>query len=130
MTDALPHENYVDAVFEALDKFGLHPKDAMTTTPDGEQLDGVVSFLHSEFPDDWPDGVHLSWDQHEGWSLCSEGTNRSLYPLDLETYAAPTAVADRARTRLLGLPDMPSPEAWDGAATLQSAVEAWETDSR
>lgn len=125
--EQLPHEDYMQAVFDAIEHFGLHPKGVTTTTPDGLQLDGVISFPAAEFPERWPDGVYLGWDQRGGWSLCDEGTDRNLWDLDLDTYANPAAVADRARTRLLDLPDTAPDETWDGALDLRDAVAVWES---
>lgn len=122
----LPHEDYILAVYNALAGLGLRlGEDAQTSSPDGQQLDGWISFR----PDvidrtSWPAGVYLGWDQHAGWSLCDEGT-RSLYPLELEVYASPTSVAARTRTRLSDEPDAPADQAWDGAEALKAAVAVW-----
>src|SRR6185437_10734679 len=126
MSERLPHEDYVTEVCERLGTFGIAVADGITTTPDGEILEAAISFEQSAYDADaWPDGVHLGWDQREGWALCSEGSNRSLHPLDLDAYANPLAVADRARARLLDFPDTVVHEHWDGAVALQDAVERW-----
>ena len=129
-TTALPHDAYIEAVHEHLASIGLHPTGATVTTPDGQQLDGVISLRPGQGydPEQWPDGVYLGWDQHAGWSLCTEGTNRSLYPLNLDVYAYPAAVATRAHSELWDEPVSWVDEAWDGADALRSAVEAWERD--
>ncbi len=129
MTDIahLPHEQYITDVFTALDDIGTDPTDVITTTPDGEQLDGVITFPRNAYgAQEWPDGVFLGWDQRAGWALCTEGENRNLEPLDLDTYANPATVASRTRSRLYGDPDRPVDESWDGAALLDAAVKAWE----
>lgn len=129
----LPHEQYVTEVCERLGELGVEVADGITTTPDGEVLEAAISFDHSNFAAGaigrtaWPDGVHLGWDQREGWSLCSEGANRSLYPLDLEVYANPLAVAQRASDRLAAEgADVPVDQSWEGAGPLDDAVLAWE----
>lgn len=129
---ALPHDGYIEAVYDALAAIGVAVKDPTTTTPGGEQLDGVISFdrVDSQFrtPTAWPNGAYLGWDQHAGWSLCTEGANRDLYPLNLDVCADPAAVATRAHSELWDEPTSWVDEAWDGADALRSAVEAWERD--
>ncbi len=128
MNDTLPHEDYITQVCERLGELGIHVADGITTTPDGETLDAAISFYARTLSLElWPDGVYLGWDQRGGWALCDEGSNRSLYPLDLDTYANPRAVAQRTADRLADNPDSPVDEHWDGAVALQDAVEAWET---
>lgn len=122
----LPHEDYAAAVVEALTELGYEPANWWTETPDGQQLDAVIDFHARISPDAWPDGAFLGWDQREGWSLVSTGENRNLYPLDLDVYANPSAVAERTRTFLVGDPVTPVHERWDGAVALQDAVEQWE----
>ena len=131
MSEQLPHDDYVTEVCERLGTFGIEVADGITTTPDGEVLEAAISFEQSAYSADmWPDGVYLGWDQREGWALCSEGESRSLHSLDLDAYANPLAVADRARAWLLGFPVTPVDERWDGALALQDAVERWEVNSR
>ena len=129
MSEHLPHEDYTAAVVEALTELGCEPANWWAETPDGQQLDAVIDFHARISPEFWPDGVFLGWDQREGWSLTGTGESRNLYSLDLDAYANPAAVADRARAWLLGLPVTPVDEAWDGAVALQDAVERWEVNS-
>ena len=132
-TEHLPHDEYAAAVAEALTAIGIIPDQWWTETPDGRQLDTVIMFDEktSDAMDTeaWPAGSFLGWDQHAGWALVEGAFNRTLHPLDLDAYADPAAVAQRARDRLLtpGEPDKPVVEAWDGAVALQDAVEGWES---
>lgn len=130
MSERLPHDDYTAAVVEALAALGCEPANWWTETPDGQQLDAVIDFHARISPDAWPDGVFLGWDQREGWSLTGTGENRNLYPLGLDTYANPAAVARRTLDRLLDEPDKAVDEQWDGAVALQDAVEAWEVNSQ
>lgn len=120
-----PHDNIED-VAHRLTSLGHEPEQWWTTTPDGEQLDGVIEFRGTASPDLWPDRVWLGWDQHAGWALCDD--NRTLFPLDLDTYAAPETVAVRAADRLTGRPDSDVNEGWDGAEVLAEAVREWEKE--
>lgn len=126
----MPHDAYIDAVAHHLTGLGHEPTQWWTTTPDGEQLDGVI-FLDTADPDLWTGKVWLGWDQRAGWALCewdqdSWRTTRTLFPLDLDTYAAPEAVAARAADRLTGRPDSDANEDWDGAEALAEEVRTWE----
>ena len=135
MSEQLPHDDYAAAVVDALTAIGIVPDQWWTETADGQQLDAVIMFSEKTHDamdaDAWPSGSFLGWDQRQGWSLVEGAFNRTLYPLDLDTYAAPAAVAQRARDRLLAPdePDKPMVEAWDGAVALQDAVERWEANS-
>jgi len=134
MTDtvSLPHDDYADAVVHALTAIGVTPDQWWTETPDGQQLDAVIMFDEKTSDamdaEAWPAGSFLGWDQHAGWALVEGAYARNVNPLELDAYAAPTAVAQRTRDRLLtpGEPDKPVAEAWDGAAALEEAVKAWE----
>lgn len=132
MSEPLPHDDYTAAVVEALKAIGVTPDQWWTETPDGQQLDAVIMFDEKTSDamdaEQWPAGAFLGWDQRAGWALVEGAFARSLTPLDLDTYANPAAVAQRARDRLLGEPDKPVVEAWDGAVALQDAVEAWEAE--
>lgn len=126
----MPHDDYVGQVAHCLAELGHAPEQWWTTTPDGEQLDGVIILGPS---DDWPAGSFLGWDQRTGWQPCDIGT-RTLYPLDLGVYASASVVAVRTRDRLTGHPDTiggedwnEAPEGWDGANALVEAVKAWES---
>lgn len=126
-TTALPHDDYLQAVHDALAALGIEPDRSWTETPDGEQLDAVAEFrTNPAIRAEWDGGIYLGWDQRAGWSLVDEGTNRTLFPLDLGVYANPKAVALRTYTILFGAGSNPVDEAWDDAEALQGAVEAWE----
>lgn len=126
----MPHDDYIEDVAHRLASLGHDPEQWWTTTPDGEQLDGVI-FIDTANRDLWPGKVYLGWDQRDGWALCEveQGTGaRTLYPLDLDTFAAPEVVAVRAADRLTGRPDTDVDESWDGAEALAEAVRKWEND--
>lgn len=121
----MPHDAYIEDVAHHLTSLGHEPTQWWTTSPDGEQLDGVI-FFDTANPDLWTGKVWLGWDQRDGWSLCDD--TRTLFPLDLDTYAAPNAVAARAADRLAGRPDSAVDEDWDGAEALAEEVREWEND--
>ena len=123
----MPHDNYIEAVAHHLTSLGHEPTQQWTTTPDGEQLDGVIEFDGTANPDLWTGRVWLGWDQRAGWALCDNET-RPLFPLDLDTYAAPEAVAVRAADRLMGRPDSAVDVNWDGAEALAEEVRKRESD--
>lgn len=127
----LPHDGYIDAVAYRLTRLYHEPKQWWTTTPDGQQLDGVIMLGDTANPKLWSPRVWLGWDQYSGWALCDD--TRTLFPLDLDTYAAPEVVAVRAVDRLTGRPDTiagedwnDADEDWDGAEALAEAIRAWE----
>lgn len=122
----MPHDGYVDSVAHYLTSLGHEPTQQWTTSPDGEQLDGVIEIGDTASPDLWTGRVWLGWDQRDGWSLCDD--TRTLFPLDLDTYAAPEVVAVRAADRLTGRPDSAVDEGWDGAEALAEEVRKWEND--
>ncbi len=121
-----PHDAYINAVAHHLTRLGHEPTQWWTTTPDGEQLDGVIEVSEAANPDLWTGRVWLGWDQRDGWSLC--GDERTLFPLYLDTYAAPEAVAVRAADRLAGRPDSAVDEGWGGAEALAEEVRKWEEE--
>lgn len=127
----MPHDDYINAVAHRLARLYHEPGQWWTTTPDGEQLDGVIVFSGTANRELWPGRVWLGWDQRVGWALCDD-TTRTLYPLDLQIYAAPEVVASRADDRLTGRPDRIAGEDcdWDGAEELAEAVRAWEKEGR
>jgi len=130
----MPHDDYINAVAHRLTELGYQPAQWWTESPDGEQLDGVIIFRgHAANLDLWPGKVYLGWDQHDGWVLCEaeQGVGndaRTLYPLDLDTFAAPEAVATRAADRLTGRPDTDVDESWDGAEALAESIRVWESN--
>lgn len=130
----LPHDDYIAAVAHHLTRLGHEPAQWWTESPDGEQLDGVIIIGDTANPDRWPGRVWLGWDQRVGWALCDD-QERTLFPLDLGTYAAPEMVAVRAVDRLTGRPDRiagkdwnDASEGWDGAEALAEAIRKWEND--
>lgn len=126
----MPHDDYIDAVAHQLAMLGHEPAQQWTESPDGEQLDGVIFFRRRDAnPDLWTGNVWLGWDQRTGWALCDNET-RTLFPLDIDTYAAPEVVAARAAERLTGRPDTAVGEDWDDAEALAEAVRAWEKEGR
>lgn len=127
-TKPLPHDGYINAVAYLLAKLGHDPANWWTETPDGEQLDGVIELRGTANSDLWTGRVWLGWDQRDGWALCDD--TRNLFPLDLDTYAAPDAVATRAGERLAGRPDTTVEKDWDGAEALAEAVGVWEKEGR
>ena len=123
----LPHDDYIDTVHAALAGLGIEPDRYWTETPDGRQLDAVLTFdTNPAISAEWPGGVFLGWDQRAGWSLIDTSTNRTLFPLGLGAYAGPQAVAVRAKTILFSAGSTPVDETWAGAAALEEAVKAWE----
>lgn len=129
----MPHDAYIDAVAHHLTRLGHEPTQWWTTTPDGEQLDGVIVLDGTVNSDLRTGKVWLGWGQRAGWALCND--TRTLFPLDLGTYAAPEVVAVRAADRLTGRPDRiagedwnEANEGWDGAEALAEAVREWESD--
>lgn len=122
----MPHDDYIDAVGHHLTDLGHNPAQWWTESPDGEQLDGVIVFDDTANPNLWTGKVWLGWDQRDGWALCDD--TRTLFPLDLGTYAAPEAVAVRAADRLAGRLDTDVDEAWDGAEAFAEAIRVWESN--
>lgn len=128
----LPHDGYIDAVVHRVTSLGHEPTQWWTTTPDGEQLDGVI-FFDTANPDLWTGKVWLGWDQRAGWALCDD--TRNMYSLQLATFANPEVVATCAADRLVGRPDTffgenwsEDGEHWDGAEALIEAVREWENN--
>ncbi|MGY1498590.1 hypothetical protein ACW4TU_18655 [Streptomyces sp. QTS52] len=116
---ALPHDPYITAVCEALDKAGLEVKDGRTDDCETRgtycYLNAVIELdmLTTGLQQEWPHGLLLIWEWHTGreteqgepergpqWSfaeLKADGSNE--YPTDLpvEGYASPAAVVEAAR---------------------------------
>ncbi|MGW2170366.1 hypothetical protein ACWC1C_07520 [Streptomyces sp. NPDC001705] len=111
---ALPHDPYITAVCEALDKAGIAVKDGRT---DDCETRGTYCYLNAvielDLNDDWPHGLLLIWEWHTGreadqgepdrgpvWTfagLKDDGSNE--YPTDLPVlgYADPDAIVEAAR---------------------------------
>lgn len=123
----LPHDSYMDLVHAHLADLGMFPAGFRTDDPDGEQLDAVFEFPENSVSDDeWPDGVYLSWTSSDGWALVDTGASRTAYPLGIDAYSKPAAVAALTRTRLAGRsdPDLGSTD-WDLRSLLVAEVDAW-----
>lgn len=123
----LPHDPYMDLVHAHLADLGMFPTGFRTDDPDGEQLDAVFEFPENSVSDDeWPDGVYLSWTSSDGWALTDTGNSRTTYPLDIDPYSKPSAVAAVTRARLAGRPDPAIGDTdWDLRGPITEAVDAW-----
>ena len=116
-TRTLPHDGYIKAVVEALDKAGPQVKDART---DDAETRGTYCYLnavieldlhHTSHADAWPHGLLLIWEWHTGieegepergpsWHFAELKDDGSCeYPTDLPVYgyASPDAIVDAAR---------------------------------
>lgn len=127
MKERLPHDPYMDIVHAHFSDLGMFPAGFRTDDPDGQELDAVFEF-HDEAvsEDEWPDGVYLSWTSCDGWALTNTGPNRSIYPLDLDLYAAPAAVAAHTRARLAGTPDPEAgPTDWNLREAFAAEIGEW-----
>lgn len=111
MTRILPHDAYITAICEALDKTGTEVKDGRT---DDCETRGTYCYLNAVIElapqNEWPHGLLLIWEWHTGteadlgepdrgpqWQfaeLNDDGSNE--YPTDLPVhgYADPAAIAD------------------------------------
>ncbi|TVL89723.1 DUF6292 family protein [Streptomyces sp. SAJ15] len=129
----LPHDDYITAVADALDGYGITVADGGTSEND-DLLDGWITFAPSSVnADAWPHGVILGWDQRNGWTLIEQGGGRNVDPLDptaVCTFTSPQQVAFPVANALRGR--MASgPSTNDGTWTwdprpLEAAVAAWE----
>ena len=115
----LPHDEYIEAICEALDKVGPEVKDGRT---DDCETRGTYCYLNAVIDldmltvglqDEWPNGLLLIWEWHTGieaehgepdkgpvWQfaeLKDDGSNE--YPTDLPVhgYASPAAIVDAVR---------------------------------
>lgn len=115
----LPHEDYITAVCEALDKAGPEAMDART---DDCETRGTYCYLNAVIhldmltvglQEEWPHGLLLIWEWHTGieaeygepekgpvWQFAErkdDGSNE--YPTDLPVagYASPAAIVDATR---------------------------------
>lgn len=138
-TATLPHDDYMEAVVDALSARGIPPSQWWTSEDDSgaatDRLDAVVLWSGIASPDHWPHGVYLTWDQYDGWRLIEEGGARTIWALseDSLTYSDPRQVAADVAARLTHGMDgwTPGPVCidgprWDSRAT-QAAVTRWET---
>lgn len=156
-SNALPHNDYITTVTDALTAAGLEPADWWTS--DAETR-GVACFLDAVItlePPGWQPGLLLMWEWHTGredggpergpqWTFARlnvDGSNQ--YPTDLPVYgfAAPAAVADAARM-VIAREIRPGSEhnygqwqgwtggiigaPWEHADDLEAACAAWDAD--
>lgn len=123
----LPQDPYMNLVHAHFSDLGMFPAGFRTDDPDGELLDAVFEF-HDEAvsEDEWPDGVYLSWTSSDGWALTDTGSSRTIYPLDIDPYSAPAAVAAITRARLAGQPDPDIGSTdWDLRKSISAEVNSW-----
>jgi hypothetical protein len=149
-TRTLPHDDYINAVCDALTAAGLEPADSWTSDAETRgiycylnavlTLDPDTSGLNAER---WPNGLILTWEWHTGiedgepergavWEWAelrdNHGGNEEPQPLTAESYASPEYVVESVRA-LIEHRNQSSPAArWDRADELHAAVEAWGTD--
>jgi hypothetical protein len=119
MTNTLPHDPYITAVCEALDKAGLEVKDGRTDDCETRgtycYLNAVIELdmLSTGLQDEWPHGLLLIWEWHTGieaeygepdrgpqWlfaELNEDGSNAYPTTLPVYGYAAPAAIVEAAR---------------------------------
>lgn len=123
----LPHDPYMDQVHAHLSDLGIFPTGFRTDEPEGAELDAVFALPdHAVAEDEWPDGVYLSWTSSDGWALTDTGSSRTAYPLDIDPYSHPAAVAAITRARLAGQPDPEDiPTTWTLRAETETAVDSW-----
>jgi len=157
MTKQLPHDAYIEAVTEALDKAGPEVKDART---DDCETRGTYCYLNAVIEldmlsvglqEEWPHGLLLIWEWHTGieadqgepargpqWTfaeLNADGSNE--YPTDLPVYgyASPAAIVDAARKVISREIQPGSPQGygqwrgWDGGIIGDSWEHADELDA-
>ncbi|GHD70479.1 hypothetical protein GCM10010317_077850 [Streptomyces mirabilis] len=151
-TRTLPHDDYINAVCDALTAAGLEPADARTS--DAETR-GIYCYLNAVLtldPDTsgldaerWPDGLILSWEWHTGieaadgepergpsweWAplVDSHGQNGELNALTAVGYASPAYVAESVRALIEHRNQAMPVEKWERADELHAACEAWGTD--
>lgn len=146
----LPHDPYIEALTTAFADVGLDPA---TVTLDDCDTRGTYRYLRALLhftpqatygvtEEQWPDGLLLIWEWHTGieekqgepergpvwlWAKClPDGSNTEPTPLPVPGIAQPLQVgwalaelitSGRARKQRIGR--------WDGAASLESACEAW-----
>lgn len=119
MTRELPHDSYIEAVCEALDKAGPEVKDGRT---DDCETRGTYCYLNAVIEldmltvglqADWPHGLLLIWEWHTGreaelgepdrgpqWlfaGLKADGSNEYPTTLPVYGYASPAAVVEATR---------------------------------
>lgn len=130
---ALPHDEYMAAVADALAGYGIPPAHWENGVSDDDIPDAIFTWGNNS-SDVWLHGVYLIWDSYNGWRLIENGGGRNIYDLseDSRVYTDPRQVAADARARLTHGMDgwMPGPicidgDRWDTRAT-QEAVRAWE----
>jgi hypothetical protein len=154
---ALPHDPYITAVCEALDKAGLEVKDGRTDDCETRgtycYLNAVIELdmLATGLQQEWPHGLLLIWEWHSGreadlgepergpqWSfaeLNGDGSNHYPTGLPVYGYASPAAVVDAARKVISQEIQPGSPNGlgqwrgWDGGIIGDSWGQADELES-
>ncbi|RSS92486.1 hypothetical protein EF919_18300 [Streptomyces sp. WAC02707] len=135
MTNELPHDDYIGAVADALEMYGVRP--GMYWTEDDE--DGRLIGVFRDWPadtvdtDTWLHAPFLLWDQHEGWRLIEEGGGRNIRDLDPEgvnPFSSPRQVACSMANALRGHL-VTGPICTDGSWSwdsrpLEAAIKEWE----
>ncbi|MCZ7413127.1 hypothetical protein [Streptomyces sp. WMMC897] len=157
MPKPLPHDDYIAAVCEALDKTGPEVKDGRT---DDCESRGTYCYLNAVIELDMqPHGLLLIWEWHTGieadhgepergpqWQfaeLKDDGSNEHPTDLPVHGYASPEAVAEAARRVAAREIQAGSPlgygqwlgwtggiigGSWERADELHAACAAWAAD--
>ena len=141
MTD-LPHDPYIDAVIEALDKQGLCPHDWWTSdSEDNPYGDGPTTMLKAvlTWPGDatgvntflWPHGLIFVWEHPaEQWQYAALRDNGNDEPKPIPAlgrFAAPESVVAvfRALAACYPVPEGNAPY-WHPADAVRDDITAWE----
>lgn len=148
MTDRqLAHDFHIVAVSDALAMAGLKPADIWTsdaeTAGSHRYLSATITLTPDESgidPDRFPHGLLLRWEWHTGieaadgepergpsWAWQKgrrDGSFTEPQTLTADGYASPTVVAAAARALAAGS-EMPWPDRWQHAHTLDTACQAW-----
>lgn len=132
MTDLLPHDDYINAVADALTQYGIQP--GTYWIEDTEE--GHLTAVFRDWPagtvdtDTWLHPPFLFWDQYAGWRLIEEGGGRNIRDLDPEgvnVFSSPRQVAcsmaNALRGHLVTGPICQPP--WD-SRPLEAAIEEWQ----
>jgi hypothetical protein len=142
----LPHDDYIEAIEEALKAGGLEPEqvDVRDDETRGTHmyLDAVLTLTAETSgidPGEWDHGLILVWEWHTGldedergpswqWARLNEdGSNWPLQPMAVYGYASPAAVVTVTRQILTNPRSEAEPAlgVWDHAEALDAACEAW-----
>ncbi|MDT7847245.1 hypothetical protein [Streptomyces justiciae] len=115
----LPHDDYIEAVYAALENAGLPVQDAFTEDSETRglycYLNAVITIdlVYTSHGEDWPHGLLFIWEWHTGieadqgepdrgpvWLFAeakSDGSNEYPTVLPVYGYASPAAVVQAAR---------------------------------